>query len=566
MFARFYDLMFIVIRNASPLPAVAMVYGLLFHNGKSLNESTQRLLEVLFFTIAAILAYSFPEVLPWGDTFDSTIIVIGIALLYSGAISACAISSLLFVIRASIDGLQVIQLSPFLLICVASLILHFGKRISSGRFNLVFLSILVACIGSVTVLYGNRTSFQPCAISFFGLFFCYGISSLLSAVVMDMPVTYNRRIREYEISVEKFRHLFEYAPIALWEEDYSEVARSIWETQSEYRGSGVDDFTSVKAHFSKVRILAVNRRAVLTAEADSSQELMSRAADTLIPESAGSLKEEIRAIADRRTTCSNYSRMQTLKGNKLHIKIHWNVIPGYEDTYERVIVSVIDTTEVVQQAQQLSESLQHQDMLIREIHHRVRNSLSIAYSILGLQKQSIEDAIGKRIISDIQNRIQTLSLIHSRLYKNKNVLQIQIDYFLEELVSTLQHQEEGSIDQISLDVEVSTIAVDYALPLGLITCELLNGSILAAYYTGIGARKSAAVSRLKAELELAFEGTVLQFRYRLYAEDGELSCPVLPDDELRTMIVHSMLQQLKAEIIEWSDSGNSAFVFGFQFR
>ncbi|GAB4316319.1 MAG: hypothetical protein Kow00127_07690 [Bacteroidales bacterium] len=148
---------------------------------------------------------------------------------------------------------------------------------------------------------------------------------------------------------QRFKALFEYAPVPLWEEDFSGVKQII----DGLKKRGVKNFRQyfdthpevLEKCIQSVKILEVNRPVLKLHEADSKEELFAGLDKIFTNESVIGFKEELIAIAEGNSTAQFDAKVKTLKGNERDIHLIWNVVPGYEDTLERIYVSTEDITE-----------------------------------------------------------------------------------------------------------------------------------------------------------------------------------------------------------------------------
>jgi diguanylate cyclase (GGDEF)-like protein/PAS domain S-box-containing protein len=149
-------------------------------------------------------------------------------------------------------------------------------------------------------------------------------------------------------SEERWRTLFEESPVALWLEDFSQVKARL----DELRAQGVQDLREhLKAHpelipetLSLLRVLAVNRATLNLYEVSDREELLRRL-PLLIPGEAGPLwAEELSAIWEGRREFSGLGVNRTAKGKILHVLVAWYVLPGHEEDYDHVLVSIHDLT------------------------------------------------------------------------------------------------------------------------------------------------------------------------------------------------------------------------------
>jgi PAS domain S-box-containing protein len=149
-----------------------------------------------------------------------------------------------------------------------------------------------------------------------------------------------------------------------------------------------------------------------------------------------------------------------------------------------VIVAVQqDITEQRQAQAQIETSLKEKEILLKEIHHRVKNNLQIIYSILRLQRRSLQDPRASASLLDSQNRIESIALIHEKLYQTGNLAQVNFAEYIPGIVSNLVSSYDTSSQAIDLETEVEPIFldIDRAIPCGLLINELVSNSLKYAF-------------------------------------------------------------------------------------
>jgi two-component sensor histidine kinase/sensor domain CHASE-containing protein len=134
---------------------------------------------------------------------------------------------------------------------------------------------------------------------------------------------------------------------------------------------------------------------------------------------------------------------------------------------------------------QLTKSVKEKELLLREIHHRVKNNMQVVSSLLRLQSQNIDDNKYRDFFTDSQNRIYAMALIHEKLYESESLAQINIKEYIEGIVSNI-FESYGHKSNIQFDINAQNIQlnIDYAVPCGLIINELLTNSIKYAFPEG----------------------------------------------------------------------------------
>ncbi|MEW6011148.1 MAG: hypothetical protein CIT03_07555 [Methanobacterium sp.] len=145
--------------------------------------------------------------------------------------------------------------------------------------------------------------------------------------------------------------------------------------------------------------------------------------------------------------------------------------------------TVKDISSLKQIEEDLKKSLQEKEVLMKEIHHRVKNNLQIISSLLSLQTDYIENKTDLAIFKDSQCRAKSMALIHEKLYQSGLLKSLNIRDYILALVSELidTHAVEGKIITLDMDVDDILMDVDTAIPLGLILNEIITNSLKHAF-------------------------------------------------------------------------------------
>ncbi len=143
---------------------------------------------------------------------------------------------------------------------------------------------------------------------------------------------------------------------------------------------------------------------------------------------------------------------------------------------------VRDMTEKKRAEEHLYKTLKEKEVLLKEVHHRVKNNLQTINSLLNLQANTIDDDRTRRIFLDAQNRIKSMALIHQELY-TVDLANINTNKYIRSLVSHLVHSFDISPDKIKITeiIEDKMISIDLAIPLGLIITEILSNTFKHAF-------------------------------------------------------------------------------------
>lgn len=145
-----------------------------------------------------------------------------------------------------------------------------------------------------------------------------------------------------------------------------------------------------------------------------------------------------------------------------------------------------DITEKKQAQEQIENSLKEKEVLLREIHHRVKNNMQIISSLLRLQSGYIKEKKYIDMYKDSQNRITTMSLIHEKLYQSKDLSRIDLGGYIKELVEGLFISYNINPGKITMNINVDNVSmgINSAIPCGLIINELISNSLKYAFPDG----------------------------------------------------------------------------------
>lgn len=132
----------------------------------------------------------------------------------------------------------------------------------------------------------------------------------------------------------------------------------------------------------------------------------------------------------------------------------------------------------------LQTQLKEKEVLLQEVHHRVKNNMQIISSILNLQSHYIEDQKILDIIKDSQNRILTMSQIHEMLYSTKDFSGISFDKYIKDLARNIlmSYNQVGKIAKLEFHLDEVELSIDQAIPSGLIVNELISNSVKYAFH------------------------------------------------------------------------------------
>lgn len=168
-------------------------------------------------------------------------------------------------------------------------------------------------------------------------------------------------------------------------------------------------------------------------------------------------------------------------GSEFPIEIGLN--PIETDEGPMVLSAIVDISDRKHKEQSIHAALKEKDVLLGEIHHRVKNNLQIVHSLLGLQSNTIGDELVLAMMRESQNRIRSMALIHQTLYESKDFARVDFRNFLDSLVPTLVSSYGVGMERIKLSLQSIDVLlpINAAIPCGLVVNELISNSLKHAF-------------------------------------------------------------------------------------
>jgi two-component sensor histidine kinase/HAMP domain-containing protein len=207
----------------------------------------------------------------------------------------------------------------------------------------------------------------------------------------------------------------------------------------------------------------------------------------------------------------------------------------------------------------IKASLKEKEMLLKEIHHRVKNNLQVVSSMLKIQSEYSQDSKTVDMFQESQNRVRSIALIHEMLYQSKNLSKIDFSEYIQPIATHLMRTYGVDPNRIKLDIEVKDVFMDLdsAIPCGLIINELFSNAL-----------KHAFPKEKKGEIRIDF----FQDRNReftLVISDNGVGLPAGMDfkntDSLGLQLVNALVNQLGGAIMFEGRVGTTIKI-NFQIR
>jgi two-component system, sensor histidine kinase PdtaS len=180
--------------------------------------------------------------------------------------------------------------------------------------------------------------------------------------------------------------------------------------------------------------------------------------------------------------------------------------PIETDEGPKILSAIVDISHLKQEQERIQAALREKEILLGEIHHRVKNNLQIVYSLLDLQSSRITDQAALDMLRDSRSRIQSMALIHQTLHGSNDFSKVDFARFVETLLPSLIGSYGIDVNRITIgvDVEPVRLPIDAAVPCGLVVNELITNAVKHAFRDrDRGEIRIALARRATDEIELS---------------------------------------------------------------
>lgn len=214
-----------------------------------------------------------------------------------------------------------------------------------------------------------------------------------------------------------------------------------------------------------------------------------------------------------------------------------------------------DVNEKVEAVKKIRNSLKEKEVLLKEVHHRVKNNLQVISSILNLQSSFVKDKNTLQILKESQDRIKSMSFIHENLYQTKTFSSIKFSDYIINISKNLVHSYQifDNFVEIEYDFDEVDLILDQAIPCGLIVNELISNALKHAFDENGGILKIG----VKTKKNTVFLS--IQDNGKGIPEDFDIQ----NTESLGLQLVYTLVEQLEGEI-ELTRQGGTKYLITFE--
>lgn len=276
--------------------------------------------------------------------------------------------------------------------------------------------------------------------------------------------------------------------------------------------------------------------------------------DILKKEEHDSIKSRLNKLQSGEPTPPKISTITDKSGKRRYLKVQ-SIPIIYEGKAAAQTVGE-DVTQLVENELELTSLLDQKQILLQEVHHRVKNNLAVLSALLGMQISGLENEEAISVLEDTQMRIISIAKVHEHLYNQDKLNEIGFDAYIRELVEKITDTVDTNKKppKFNLNLDPLWLSLDQSITCGLLLNELITNSIKHAYVPGKQAR---------IDIEIKLDGEMVSIKYRDYGKGLDDSKDFFRDGNFGSMVIQIFLSQLKAE---WDLKSDSGLIFDLNFK
>lgn len=243
-------------------------------------------------------------------------------------------------------------------------------------------------------------------------------------------------------------------------------------------------------------------------------------------------------------------------GGPVWVRKSVSLVRDMEGAPRWIIALVEDITDRKEVEERIRRSLAEKEVLLKEIHHRVKNNMQVISSLVALQAERLPDVAMRSVFQDVAHRVRSMALVHEKLYQSADMSKVEFAEYTRSLLSYLwrAHGMAAANVRLALDLEPVPLSVNAAVPCGLILNELVSNALKHAF-------RGRAAGEVAVCLRGGPEGSV-----RLQIRDNGVGLPAELDwrqaDSLGLRLVQMLVGQLHASV-ECSRNEGTEFTVTF---
>ena len=160
--------------------------------------------------------------------------------------------------------------------------------------------------------------------------------------------------------------------------------------------------------------------------------------------------------------------------------------------------------DIMRSQEALRRALKEREVLLQEVHHRVKNNLQVISSLINMQVRVLDDGASRDALAQCQMRVEAIALIHEKLYQSKDFARVPFSEYAKSLADNVFRASGASAATVALEFSTQDVAlpVDKAIPCGLILNELITNALKHAFRDGRSGTIRVSLARIEGRVEL----------------------------------------------------------------
>ncbi len=289
------------------------------------------------------------------------------------------------------------------------------------------------------------------------------------------------------------------------------------------------------------------------------REVLGRSADTLFGSDGSPPVDWLVQALSLPTVCTQVEvQCRRKDGAEVPVWLFVSPIPDRSDGKPGVSIIARDMSEKKITQERLTQSLADKELLLKEVHHRVKNNLQIICSLLRLQSGYVPEGSARVMFRNSEERVKCMALVHERLYRSESLSRISFDGYVAELTKQLvrSHVSDPRKVRLELDLDTVSVSIDKAVPSGLILNELIANAI--QYGSGEDGVLTLVVALRKRSNTV---GDMVGDTVELLVSDRGPGIPATVDlanpTSLGLRVVNTLCKQLSGRLVVERDGGTA---------
>ena len=265
---------------------------------------------------------------------------------------------------------------------------------------------------------------------------------------------------------------------------------------------------------------------------------------------------QVAEVSDELKTGANPHRFSANRnyhknGSVVHCEWYNSSLLDESGNLRSILSLVLDVTERKQTEEALQASLREKEVLLKEIHHRVKNNMQVISSLVSLQADTIDNPSLRGLFNDLRDQVRSMALVHEKLYQSSSLANVNFAEYTHSLLNYLwrAHGEVAAAIRLTLNMQPVSISVEKAVPCGLILNELVTNAL-----------KHAFRDRTNGEITITLHAGP-DNRIRLRVSDNGVGLPANVDwkksPSLGLRLVQMLAGQLRGKLEVERDNGTT---------